>query len=156
MKKVSFIIGALIVILIAIAVSQNYLKERNTFQKIPTATIDKRIFKLYIAKSSKEKEIGLSKYNNLPQDYGMLFPFERSDYYSFWMKDMKFPIDIIFIRKNRIVTIYSNISPPKTKNESLIIFKPKTAADTVLEINAELSKKYNFKNGDGVEIKNVF
>ena len=85
----------------------------------------------------------------------MLFPFEKADYYSFWMKNMKFPIDIIYINKNHIVTIHQNIKPPKTKEESLPIYKPEDPSDTVLEINAGLSEKYKFKKGDTVKTENL-
>ncbi len=40
---------------------------------------------------------GLSGRDSLPTDYGMLFVFPKSDIYEFWMKDMKFPLDIIWI-----------------------------------------------------------
>lgn len=154
MKKILFILGILFIILIAIGVSQNYLRNRNfSLFNPPTVTIGNHTFKLYLAKTPKDQEIGLSKYNSLPQDYGMLFPFEKPDYYSFWMKKMKFPIDIIFIRESRIITIYQNANPPKKETESLPIFKPTNPTDMVLEINAGLSKKYNFKEGDPIRLK---
>ncbi|MCL4418814.1 DUF192 domain-containing protein [Patescibacteria group bacterium] len=156
MKKILFILGILFIILIAIAISQNKLRNRNfSLFNPPTATIENHMFKLYVAKNPKDQEIGLSKYNSLPQDYGMLFPFEKPDYYSFWMKKMKFPIDIIFIRKNRIVTIYQNVNPPKNETESLPIFKPNNPTDMVLEINAGLSQKYNLKENDEVKYENL-
>ena len=40
---------------------------------------------------------GLSGRASLPTDHGMLFVFSKSDIYEFWMKDMKFPLDIIWI-----------------------------------------------------------
>ena len=125
------------------------------FTKTPTATIDNQKFTLLVAKSAKEKEVGLSDKTSLPQDTGMLFHFEQPDYYSFWMKNMKIPIDIVYINKNHIVTIFQNAQPPKSDQEALTIFKPEEPADTVLEINAGLSQKYNFKKGDGVKIENL-
>lgn len=147
-----------------IAFSQNYFKNGNIsifnsnilpFTKTPTATINNKKFTLLVAKSAKDKEIGLSEKTSIPDDTGMLFPFGKADYHSFWMKNMKFPIDIIYINKNRIVTIYQNVQPPKEREESLPIFKPEEPADTVLEINAGLSKKYNLKKGDNVKIENL-
>lgn len=123
--------------------------------KTPTATINNHSFRLYLAKTPQEKEVGLSKYDTIPQDSGMLFLFERPSFYAFWMKDMKFPIDIIFISKNRIVTIYSSVKPPKTSNQILSAFYPLESANMVLEINANLSNKYGFKNGDIVKINNL-
>ncbi len=125
------------------------------FTKTATATINNHKFVLLIAKSAKEKEIGLSEKTALPQDTGMLFPFEKADYYSFWMKNMKISIDIIYINKNKIVAIYENLKPPATNQENIPIFKPEEVSNAVLEINAGLSKKYNFKKGDEVKIENL-
>jgi len=125
------------------------------FTKTATATIANHTFTLLLAKSAQEKEIGLSEKTSLPQDTGMLFSFGQSDYYSFWMKNMKIPIDMIYINKNKIVTIYENLQPPKSKDESLPILKPSEPSDTVLEINAGLAQKYGFKKGDAVKLENL-
>lgn len=123
----------------------------STLAKTPKITINNHTFNLYIAKSSRDKEVGLSKYTNLSQNQGMLFPFGTASNYSFWMKDMQFPIDIIFIRNNKIVVIYQNVQPPQ-KNQNLTIYRPQELSDTVLEINAGLSEKYGFTKGDFVKI----
>ena len=55
---------------------------------------------------------GLSIKNTLNESEGMLFPFDTPGEYSFWMKDMKFPIDIIWIDSNyKIVYIEKNLQP---------------------------------------------
>ena len=126
-----------------------------SLKKSPTAKIGNYTFKLYIAKTAQDKELGLSKYKNLAKDMGMLFPFEKPDYYSFWMKQMKFPIDIIYIKDGKIVTIYKNVSPPKKAAEGLLIYKPQVPSNMVLEINAGLSDKYKFKEGDRVNLNNI-
>ena len=121
-------------------------------KKSPTATINKQVFKIEVAGASKDKQIGLSKYSKINNDFAMLFPFEKPDYYSFWMKEVQFPIDIIFIKDNKIVTIYRNVQPSKN---NLIIYKPKTPSNKVIEINAGLSQKYSFKEGNQIELKNI-
>lgn len=115
-----------------------------------TVTIDGQTFTVLIAHTEKEKETGLSQRDSLPQNMGMVFPFDKPDYYGFWMKDMKFPLDIIWMNKGQIVTIVNNLQPPTSANPNLPIFKPVSPADTVLEINAGLANKYNFKVGDNV------
>jgi uncharacterized membrane protein (UPF0127 family) len=147
MKKIFLIAGLLILVTAIVLLNYNYQNK-----KTPQVTINNHIFNLAIAKTDTEKKIGLSKYRNIPQNFGMLFPFGKPDYYSFWMKNMKFPIDIIFIRNNKIVTIFKNASPPKSNNELLPIYRNQNLSDTVLEINTGLSDKYNFKTGDLVKI----
>lgn len=156
MKLILGLFVLLLVIGLGVRLSQDYLKNAQLpFAKTPTATVKNKEFKLYIAKTPKEKEVGLSDKKSIPENYGMIFPFGQDSYYSFWMKNMKFPIDILFINDNKIVTIHHSVYPPKSSNETLPIYTSNALSDTVLEINAGLSKKHGFKEGDGVKLKNV-
>lgn len=141
-----------IFILLALTIFLLFLNYKQQIDKTPQAIINNHIFNLEIAKTEKEREIGLAKYKNIPQNFGMLFLFEKPDYYSFWMKNMKFPIDIIFIRNNKIVTIFKNVSPPKSNGEFFPIYRTQKLSDTVLEINAGLSDKYNFQENGSINI----
>lgn len=121
-------------------------------KKAPWVKIDGKTFIVDLAKTDEQKAKGLSIYDKLPLDKGMIFIYKKAGYYAFWMKDMKFPIDIIYINKNKIVDIFKNVPIKKSENETLAIVRPKAKADTILEINAGLSDKYNFKTGDFVKI----
>jgi uncharacterized protein len=110
---------------------------------------------LKIANTQETREIGLSKTKSLPQNQGMIFLFEEPGYYPFWMKNMTIPIDIIYIFKDEIVTIQNNVQPPKNSSESLAIYTPIKPSDKVLEIQAGLAEKYNFKNGNKVSFQNL-
>jgi uncharacterized membrane protein (UPF0127 family) len=147
MKKVCLLIG--IIILVTALVFLHYIFPG---KKTPQVVINNHTFNLEIAKTEKEQEIGLAKYKNIPQNFGMLFPFEKPNYHSFWMKNMKFPIDIIFIRDNKIIKIFNNVPAPKSNNEQLSIYTPDQFSDTVLEINAGLSDKYNFQKNESIVI----
>src|SRR5258705_13440349 len=68
-------------------------------------TIGKQIFDVETVKSDKDKQTGLTKYSSIKDNQGMLFPFEYPQNVTFWMKNMKFPIDIIFIKDTSIVSI---------------------------------------------------
>lgn len=118
--------------------------------KKPTATIDHHTFSIEIAQTPQQQEIGLAKYASLPKNNAMYFPFNRPDYYTFWMKGMHFPIDMLFVRNNKVVTIFSNVmAKPDYQN---YIYKPTQPSDAVLEINAGLSQQYGFQLGDTVII----
>lgn len=144
MKKLIFVLLALIILFI---LKINLPLSKNT----PSIIINKKTFSVDIAKTDSEKEKGLAVYNNLPLNKGMIFIFKNADYHAFWMKDMKFPIDIIYINKNKIVDVFKNVPAPKRKDERLPIIKPREKSDTILEINSGLSDKYNFKIGDFVK-----
>lgn len=145
MKKLLFILIPILILLILGTFFYNLYQ----FSR-PTAQIRDHKFYLLTAKSDKDKQVGLSKYKKLEDNKGMIFVFEKPGLYPFWMKDMKFPIDIIYINQNKIVTIYKNI--PK---DNLTIYSPTQSADKVLEINANLSDKYNFAVSDSVAFKNL-
>ncbi|MCL5435359.1 MAG: DUF192 domain-containing protein [Patescibacteria group bacterium] len=138
--------------LLALSALFVFLNYKHQIKKTPQAIINNHIFNLEIAKTDKEKEVGLAKYNSIPKDFSMIFPFGKSGFYSFWMKNMKFPIDIIFIKNGKIVKIFSDVPPPTSPNSSLPIYKPDEPSDTVLEINAGLSKEYKFQKNDTVII----
>lgn len=154
MKKILMLFVILFAIIIAAGATNRFSKLPSLpFFKTPKITIGKTEFKLLAAKDTRDKEIGLSKTPKLNNDTGMIFIFGKPGFYPFWMKDMKFPIDIIFINKDKIVTIIQNASAPKEKNETLQIFNSSSPADSVLEINTGLSQKNNFKEGDSVKIE---
>jgi len=119
--------------------------------KHPYIQIKNYVFSLYLATTPKDQEIGLAKFNSINSGQGMLFIFPKSRYYTFWMKNMKFPIDIIFISKDQIVDIFQNV--PVATQVLLPTYTTDSKADKVLEINAGLSKKYGFQKNDKVIIK---
>lgn len=148
----------LFALLIIIALGIKFIQDNpigNPLAKNATAKIKNQTFKLSVAKTAKDKEVGLSEKKSLPNDSGMIFPFGRDGYYSFWMKNMKFPIDIIFINDNKIVKIHHSVQPPKDTSDSLSLYSSDSPSDTVLEIKAGLSKKYGFKEGDKIELRDI-
>ena len=91
-----------------------------------------------LATSSEARVRGLSGRESLKPDQGMLFVFERPDISGFWMKDMLFPLDIIWIDENKkIVGINENVSPETFPN---LFFSPKPVL-YVLELNAGIAKE---------------
>ena len=101
-----------------------------------------------IASSFREKERGLSNRDNLNQDRGLLFIFDKEDFYYIWMKDMKFPIDIVWIDGwGRVIEIKSAVAP-STYPKSFTSQKP---AYYVLEVNAGWATENDIKIGDKME-----
>lgn len=146
----------LVVIVASIPFSQNYLKDNpNPFAKKPTAAIKNHKLQLLLAKTPQQQQIGLSEHKSLPKDQGMLFIFAQADYHPFWMKNMKFPIDILFIKDKKIVTIHENAQPAPSTDQNPPLYRPGEPAEKVLEINAGLSKEYEIKVGDEVRFENL-
>ncbi|KKQ53614.1 MAG: hypothetical protein US70_C0001G0018 [Parcubacteria group bacterium GW2011_GWD2_38_11] len=111
--------------------------------KIVSVNIKEAVFLAEVVSNSEKMQKGLGKRNGLCDECGMLFKFQQSGRYSFWMKDMNFPIDIIWIGKNKIVHLEKNVDPDfvgtvvSTEN-----------ADVVLEINAGSVDELGIKVGD--------
>lgn len=138
-----------VIVIIAYAVFGN-IRHVPFLSRQPNVTINNHTFTVEVAKSSAEKEKGLSGRSSLPSNHGMYFPFDSADYYSFWMKDMQFPIDIIYISHGKVVTIFANVKP--AVNPSTTVVKPKQPADAVLELHAGSAKTYSIKEGDSIAI----
>lgn len=102
--------------------------------------------------SASERKKGLSGHDSLPINSGMLFVFDKSAKWGIWMKDMKFPIDIIWIGQDkRIVDIAANALPePGKKDAELTVYRPQNDSKYILEINAGLANLNNLKVGDTV------
>lgn len=120
--------------------------------QISTVEIGGKVFTVDVVSTPQERNRGLSGREQLAVDEGMLFVFEESEIYPFWMKDMNFPIDIIWISEDlQIVYIKENATPESFPEA----FSPDTFAQYVLEISEGTAKEKKFKIGDEV-ILNIF
>lgn len=119
-----------------------------------TVTIRDETFTVDLAVTAKEKEVGLGLRESLPADRGMLFIYDHKERYPFWMRGMRFPIDIIWIADRTIVDITKNVAVSDKPVEQLPLYHPREPVDKVLEISAGLSDAYAIAIGDTVKIKN--
>ncbi|MFA6552105.1 MAG: DUF192 domain-containing protein [Candidatus Paceibacterota bacterium] len=102
-----------------------------------------------IADSVDKQDKGLGSLNSMPEDTGMLFNFAIADNYEFWMKDMKFPLDIIWIDENNVITyIEKNATPESYPNT----FASDQNSLNVLEVNAGFADKHGINIGDSISI----
>ena len=116
-------------------------------KSIEEACINGRCFNLEVAETPEERQIGLMQHSNLDADGGMWFIFNEEGRHSIWMKNMNFPIDIIWIDSNYNVADIKRNAEPCTDNCE--IYSPSKDAKYVLEVN--IDSKINI--GDKVEIK---
>jgi uncharacterized membrane protein (UPF0127 family) len=86
-----------------------------------------------IADTDASREQGLSGRHSLAQDQGMLFIFDTSGQYGFWMKDMEFSLDMVWMNENKtIVGVTKDISTSTYPST----FDPPVPVKYVLEIKA--------------------
>jgi uncharacterized membrane protein (UPF0127 family) len=113
--------------------------------RIGTATI-----RAELATTKAEQVQGLSGRTSLPENTGMLFVFDRPSYWSIWMKDMNFPIDVLWITDDfKVSDIVENMLPtsyPKT-------YMPHVPVRYVLEVPIWTVKTYGIAVGQAVVFK---
>jgi len=103
-----------------------------------------------LATTAEEIVKGLSGRASLCQDCGMLFEFPDYQIRNFWMKDMQFSLDIIWIKDNQIVGIAGAVpvfSSPGTIGRAISPVK----VNKVLEVGSGWAEQHNVKPGDRVE-----
>lgn len=138
-----FILG-LIIFFYAISPVPLVLNSSNL--KTGTLNINNSKIKIEIASSEKEQYYGLSNRQSLCFDCGMLFDFSNKTELSFVMRDMNFPLDIIFINDNKIINIATNLAPEGTNTKNT--YSSLGEVNRVLELNGGFCEKYGIKAGD--------
>lgn len=100
-----------------------------------------------IADTPALRERGLSGRASLADNEGMFFIFERPDRYAFWMNEMNFPIDIIWIGEDWKVADITDTATPESFPQT---FAPKVPARYVLEVQAGFAARNGIKMGDPI------
>lgn len=101
-----------------------------------------------LARTPEEQVRGLSGRPGLKPGHGMLFVYNRPHPVSIWMQDMRFPLDIIWIRAGRIVAIEKH-APPLTPEGPERVYT--ATADLVLEVPAGFTDRQKIRVGDSVQ-----
>ena len=103
--------------------------------------------KVFIAKNDADREQGLSDIKELPKAVGALFVFDKPGKYGFWMKDMNFPIDLIWIDANKNIVGVTKNALPKSYP---FTFMPPSDVLYVLEMNAGSVSTFSLITGTKV------
>jgi uncharacterized membrane protein (UPF0127 family) len=106
-----------------------------------------------VADSRSEQQKGLGERDGLAWDSGMYFPYQTPGFYSFWMKGMRFSIDIVFVREGRIVEIHPQVPFEQGGNGPTI--RPRSLVDGVLEVPAGYAVASGWQIGDRVRFERV-
>lgn len=134
-----------------------YSNGKFDFNPQPTAkdiTIDNTTISVEIADTAAKRAKGLSGRSSLDANAGMLFILDPTNISpAFWMKDMSFPLDIIWIKSGVITKIDADVPVPApgTTDKNLTLYKPDSPVDQVLEVNAGFCFKNHITKGDTVQ-----
>ena len=133
-------------VLFGLYIAFNFLPKKTS----PKAQIGDKIINLEIADTREKITQGLSGRENLPANSGMLFVMGNSKP-TFWMKDMLFPIDIIWISTGKVIGIEENASPPEN-GEYPATYPAPDFVNYVLEVNAGFAKSNGISVGSDFKI----
>ena len=135
-------------IIIIFIIAFGYLSNANNNLNYIETCFKTTCFTSRIADNPMSRTKGLMNEDYLPQNEGLLFIFPTNDIHEFWMKNMKFPIDIIFINDENIIT-YIIKNAPVCKG-TCDVYKPTRKSIMVLEVNAGMAEKHGIHVGQEV------
>jgi len=154
MRKKMILIFLVVVVILGILVA-SYLSMSGEPSDLKTANflIGEKKLEVEIADSASARATGLSYRKSLDDDKGVYFIFDSLGSHSFWMKDMNFPIDIIWIKDDKIVGVAENVPhQPGAQLWQLKSYAPPEPVNRVLEVNAGWFSKNGIKIGDRAEL----
>ena len=146
----------LVIIIAPLFVYYLYTEERGVpflsgvvTSEMPTVRIGNVPVRVAVADTEDERAIGLSGRETLAATEGMLFVFEESAYHAIWMKDMRFPIDVIWIDERlRVVDITRDLQPDSYPRQ----FEPSVPARFAIEVSANYAEAFGIRVGDLVSV----
>jgi uncharacterized membrane protein (UPF0127 family) len=126
--------------------------------KPPIAKIGKNHkVKLEVAATPQQIERGLMFRTSMPEEQGMVFLFEPPQSVNFWMYNCFMSLDMLFVRNGKIVKIFTDVPPCKSKNPNECPLypeqRPGIEVDQVVELNAGWAKRHDVHEGDTVEFE---
>lgn len=123
-------------------------------QKLPIsaqAIIAGRTIGLEVAQTQQQQAMGLMYRNTLADNRGMLFAFDVPQNVSFWMKNVRIPLDMIFLQDGEVKAIAASVPPCTT--DPCPTYGPGTVIAQVIELRGGRAAELGLKVGDRVEIK---
>lgn len=141
------------IFIVALIVFAGFLYIRNLWHGSATIVLSGENFSAEVMTTAAQKNQGLSGRDSLGKNQAMLFVFSEPGLYDFWMKDMKFAIDIIWVGQGKIVDLAPRVAPAVTDDPTMIPrLTPRLPAERVIEVVAGTADRLHLKIGDAVKI----
>jgi len=154
MKKLFLLIIGTAAFIVLVGLYSNGKFDFNLKPATKDVKINNTVISAEIADTAAKRAKGLSGRTTLTDNSGMLFILDPpGSQPAFWMKDMAFPLDIIWIKGGVITKIDANVPVPAagTADKNLTLYKPDSPVDQVLEVNAGFCFKNNITKGNSVQ-----
>ena len=142
----SYIILASVLFLLFSFITEGALAQERSYAHATVITPKGVSIPVEVSDTPEKRSLGLGKRDKLEKGWGMLFVFEKRIPHSFWMKNMRFPIDIIWLDNQRIVELAENVPPPQ-EGESPKVMEPRLPSNFVLELESGRARALGLKVG---------
>ena len=140
---------ALVALTIYLAWRNRHIHQPQNLPIEASVIVGGKPLQLEVAKTEQQQAYGLKYRSSLAEDRGMLFQLSRPQKASIWMQDVKFPLDIIFMRGERIISIVANTPPCGDRlARNCPLYPSDSPIDRVLEMNAGLAIQAKLQVGD--------
>lgn len=127
------------------------LRPKSNYETV-TLEINGHKIKTERAQTPDQRALGLGERDTLATNHGMLFDFPTSGKHGIWMKGMRFPLDIIWLKEGVVIDLATNVPVAEPGSLNLDIYSPQADADKVLEVNAGTIERLKLKVGDKIKI----
>jgi len=107
---------------------------------IPLTLPSGKVLQVEVMVKDEDRAMGVMYRPSLPEDHGLVFVFEQSDFHGFWMKNCKFAIDMVWLDEaHRVVHVAESVPP--CKQDPCPVYSPMRRASFVLELNAGQARR---------------
>ena len=117
----------------------------------PQVELNGERFTVELAETQEKQALGLMFRDSLPDDHGMLFLFPAEGLRSFWMRNTRIPLDILYFDADlKLVSVAENARPCRTQR--CPSYRSEGPAKYVLELNAGKAGELGLRPGDVLEL----
>jgi len=115
------------------------------------AIFQEQVISLEIARTPRQQAIGLMHREDLPSNHGMLFTIDPPRQVHFWMRNVQFPLDMLFLRDGEVQAIAHNVPPCTTS--TCPTYGPDNLVDQVIELKGGQAEALGISIGDTMSIR---
>jgi len=119
---------------------------------IPLTLPSGKVLQGEVMQTPSDRAQGLMFRPSLPEDRGLLFVFDEIDFHSIWMKNCKFPIDIVWLDDQHKVVDVAEAVPP-CKADPCPSYLPMRRARYVIELNARQARREKATLGSVIQFE---
>jgi uncharacterized membrane protein (UPF0127 family) len=110
--------------------------------------VNKIPMRVFVAEKQREQRIGLSSFSSIKENEAMLFIFKKNKNHVFWMKDMNFPIDIVWLDSNKKIIFIKEHALPSDYPD---VYDPRMPSRYVFEFHDGFVRKNNLEIGSYID-----